>query len=117
MRTIQVIGNVGKDAELRIGENGTARLKFSLAAKGTRRGSESMWFDCTVWGKRAESLADHITKGSKLYVSGEFGARERDKGGCWFDVSVDTLEFCGGKQQTQQRDEPEADPFGGDPLA
>jgi len=99
MQIIMIAGNVGKDAVLRRTQGGDAVLGFSLAVdngkdrEGNKR--DSTWYDCSIWGKRAESLERHITKGLKLAITGRPTAREHD-GKAYLGVSVNELTFQGG---------------------
>jgi single-strand DNA-binding protein len=116
MQTLIIAGNVGKDAVLRRTQGGEPVLGFSIAvdngkdANGNDR--PSTWYDCAVWGKRAEGLAKHIVKGSKLTVQGRPTARvHEDK--AYLGVNVDNLTFMGGpKAQQQRQEEPERDSYG-----
>lgn len=99
MQQLTIAGNVGKDGELRRTGNGDAVLGFSLAvdngkdANGNKR--EATWFDCSIWGKRAEALQSHITKGTKLVLTGRPTAREHN-GKAYLGISVNELTFMGG---------------------
>lgn len=99
MQVLMIAGNVGKDAVLRRTGNGDAVLGFSLAVdngkdkNGNKR--DSTWYDCSVWGKRAESLERYITKGSKLALTGRPTAREHE-GKVYMGISVNELTFMGG---------------------
>lgn len=103
MQKLIIAGNVGKDAELRRTGNGDAVLGFSLAVdngkdkNGNRR--ESTWYDCSIWGKRAEALERHIVKGLKLTLIGRPGAREHN-GKAYLQIIVDDLTFMGSAQQS-----------------
>lgn len=102
MQQLIIAGTVGRDAELRQTQNGDAVLGFSLAvdngkdAQGNKR--EATWFDCSIWGKRAQALAAHIRKGDKLTVTGRPGAREHN-GKVYLQCSVNDLTFQGGGQR------------------
>lgn len=106
MQVLMIAGNVGKDAELRRTNAGDAVLGFSLAVdngkdkNGNKR--DSTWYDCSIWGKRAESLQSYITKGTKLTLTGRPTAREHN-GKAYLGISVNDLTFMGGNQG-QQRD-------------
>ena len=99
MQQLTIAGNVGKDAELRRTGNGDPVLGFSLAVDngkdrdGNKR--DSTWYDCSIWGKRAESLQNHITKGTKLVLTGRPTARENN-GKAYLGISVNELTFMGG---------------------
>lgn len=101
MQSLTIAGNVGKDAILRRMKSGDPVLNFSVAVDGgkDKEGNkrDSTWFDCTVWGKRAESLERYITKGSKLVVTGRPTARHHE-GKVYMGVSVNDLTFMGGGQ-------------------
>ena len=105
MQKLIIAGNVGKDAVLRRTQSGDAILGFSLAVdngkdnQGNRR--DSTWYDCSIWGKRAESLERHITKGLKLTLIGRPTAREH-QGKVYMGISVDDLTFMGGGQGGNQ---------------
>ena len=100
-------GNLGRDAELRTTKGGDQLLAFNLAVSDRRGGAETTsWFACSVWGKRAQSLAPHLTKGTKVVVTGSLQTREFEtKGGekrTSLDVRVDQFDFAGGGQQASR---------------
>jgi single-strand DNA-binding protein len=71
MNTGFFTGNLGRDAELRQASNGDAVANFPLAVEtGTRQTPQTMWIDCSIWGKRAEKLAQYLTKGKKVAILG-----------------------------------------------
>ena len=106
MQNLVIAGNVGKDAVLRRTGNGDAVLGFSMAVdngkdkEGNKR--DATWFDCSIWGKRAESLERYITKGSKLVVSGRPTTRSHE-GKSYLGISINELTFMGGGQGGQER--------------
>jgi single-strand DNA-binding protein len=75
---IIVIGNLGRDPEMRYMPDGTAVTNMSLAsnkswtdqATGEAR-KVTTWFNVSVWGKQAESVAEYMKKGSPVLVVGE----------------------------------------------
>lgn len=99
MQSLTIAGNVGRDAELRRTGGGDPVLNFSIAVDngkdkhGNRR--ESTWFDCSLWGKRAEKLEAYIKKGDKLVVTGRPTAREHN-GKVYLGCNVNDLTFMGG---------------------
>ena len=101
MQQLMIAGTVGRDAVLRRTNSGDAVLGFSLAVDngkdkdGNKR--PATWFDCSIWGKRAEALERHITKGSKLALTGRPSARAHE-GKAYLGISVDQLTFMGGGQ-------------------
>lgn len=75
MRTLIIAGYVGQVRQNAM-PSGDLVLNFSLAVStGTKEKPETLWVDCALWGKRAESLAPYITKGKFLVVEGDAGIR------------------------------------------
>lgn len=74
MNSITVAGNIGKDAELRHTQNGDAVASFSVA-DSQGKDKETLWFDCSLWGKRADSLAPYLRKGTRVTVVGTLTMR------------------------------------------
>lgn len=104
MQQLTIAGNVGRDAELRSTQSGEKVLGFSLAVDNgkdkTGNKRESTWFDCSIWGVRAEKLAGHITKGSKMVLTGRPTAREHG-GKVYLGITVNDLTFMGGGSDRQ----------------
>ncbi len=117
MQNLIIAGNVGKDAVLRRTQSGDPVLNFSVAVdngkdkEGNRR--DSTWFDCSVWGKRAESLERYVTKGTKLTVSGRPTARAHE-GKAYLGLNVNELTFQGGGSQDggEQRQQEQGSGYG-----
>lgn len=64
-------GHIGRDGELNKSPNHDPVCNFPLAVNvGTTNNKDTMWIDCALWGKRAESLAQWLTKGKKVTVVG-----------------------------------------------
>jgi single-strand DNA-binding protein len=107
MISMTVAGNVGRDAQLRRTQGGDPVLGFSVAVdmgkdkNGSKR--DAVWVNCSIWGKRAESLETYITKGTKLVLTGRPGVNVYDGKGS-LTLSVNDLTFMGGSQQ-QRSDE------------
>ncbi|MYE54564.1 MAG: single-stranded DNA-binding protein [Chloroflexi bacterium] len=76
-----VIGNVGRDPEMRYTPSGSAVTSFSLAV--SRRYTppngepqeETEWFDITAWNRLAETCNNYVTRGMKVYVEGRLRSR------------------------------------------
>lgn len=81
MNLLVLAGNVGGEPRLNSvqTQNGPLSvLNFSLAVQTSKKDPATgkygtLWVDCSLWGTRADSLAQYIQKGSKLSVSGEPG--------------------------------------------
>jgi single-strand DNA-binding protein len=113
---IIVVGNLGKDPELRYAPNGDAVCGFNIATnrKYTDRSGqvvkETTWFRVSVWGKQAESCNQYLKKGSSVLVEGRLQA-DRDTGGprmyqkqdgttgTQFEITAVSVRFLGGGQQ------------------
>lgn len=97
MQILTIAGNVGNVKDVHsVGDDKV--LNFSIAVdNGKDKNGEKRdptWYDCALWGKRAESLAQYIEKGGKLAVSGRPGARAHD-GKAYLSLTVDSLTFMG----------------------
>ena len=104
MNNWTIAGNVGKDAVLRHIPHGDPVLNFSVGV-AERKGQENvtLWVDCSLWGKRAESLEPHIRKGSKVTVSGQAGVRVHE-GKAYMSMRVSDVTLQGSKQDGERRD-------------
>ena len=97
MKTISIAGNIGRDAVTRTTQGGDSVTGWSVAVEA-RNGQEkrTIWFDCNLWGKRGEALAQYLTKGSKVAVSGDFDTREHE-GKTYFTIRAAEVTLLGGK--------------------
>lgn len=103
MKQITIAGRLGKDAELRRTQGGDPVLSFPVAVDdGYGERKSTMWFDCTVWGKRAEALSSHLVKGMAVAVSGDLGKREHD-GKTYLTVRVSELTMQGGGERQDSK--------------
>ncbi len=79
-----LIGNLGRDPEVRYTQNGTAVANFTLATnevwtdKGGERQERTEWHRIVVWGKQAEIVREHLAKGKQVYVEGSLQTRQWD---------------------------------------
>lgn len=65
---ITIVGNLGRDPEMRHTQNGKTVTSFSVATKNWQ--GETTWFRVEVWGKQAENANQYLSKGSKVLVDG-----------------------------------------------
>ena len=120
MNSLTIAGTLGKDAEVRYLPNGDAVCNFSVAdSKGKDQGA--IWWNCQLFGKRAESLAQYLTKGQAVTVSGNVTEREwNDKEGTkrkTMDVRVQDVALQGGrKEQQEERPAPRQAPKAAQPV-
>ena len=102
MKAIVISGGIGKDAVLRRTQDGEAILGFSVAVDdGYGDKKRTIWFDCSVWGKRGEKLANMLTKGTKVSVSGELSTREHE-GKTYLTVRADGITIMGGGERKER---------------
>ena len=110
MKTVVIAGNIGKDAETRTTQGGKNVTSFNVAVED-RGGKEkaTLWFSCSLWGERGDSLAQYLTKGSKVAVSGDLSTREHD-GKTYLQIKVAEVTLMGGKQDGERQEERRTDP-------
>ena len=105
---IIVVGNLGRDPELRYTPQGTAVCSFTMATNERRKGQAgepqdvTTWFRVTVWGKQAETVSKYLTKGRNVYVEGRLHVGEwSDKEGkqrYTLEVNATDVRFLDGGQ-------------------
>jgi single-strand DNA-binding protein len=106
MKAIVISGRLGKDAELRRTQGGDPVLSFSVAVDdGYGEGKRTMWFECSVFGNRAQALEQHLKKGTSVSVSGAFGTREYD-GKTYLQIRVNDVTFIGNAPAKDERPAP-----------
>lgn len=77
-----IIGNLGKDPEMRYTPSGQAVTQFSVACNRTykdaqgERQEETEWFRVVAWGQQAEFAAEYLRKGAKVYIEGRIQTRQ-----------------------------------------
>lgn len=104
MKAIVIAGNIGKDAVTRTTQGGDKITGWSVAVEdGFGQNKRTMWFDCSWFGGRGEKLAQYLTKGSKITVSGDFSTREHE-GKTYLQVRVNDVTLQGGKPEGQRDD-------------
>jgi len=81
LNKIMLIGNLGKDPELRSTSSGTAVATFSMATNRSWKDQsgewqeETQWHNVVVWGNPAETITNYCKKGSKLFIEGRLTYR------------------------------------------
>ena len=82
LNKVMIIGNLGKEPEMRYTANGKARTTFSVAVnRKSGEKEETDWFSVVAWDKTAESCAAHLIKGQQVYVEGRLQTRTYEKDG------------------------------------
>ena len=79
-----LVGNLGRDAELRYTPGGAAVATINMATtevwndKAGQKQEKTEWHRVVLWGKTAESLNEYLTKGKQIYVEGRLQTRQWD---------------------------------------
>ena len=105
---LTIVGNLGKDPEMKYTTDGKAVTTFSVAA--SNRKDETTWFRVSTWDKQAETCNQYLHKGSKVLVEGTLRADgagnprvyERKDGLGWaasFEVVASSVKFLSGKDE------------------
>jgi single-strand DNA-binding protein len=77
-----LVGNLGRDAEMRFTQGGTAVSTVSIATtdvftdRDGQKREDTQWHRIVIWGKTAESIQPYLTKGKQIYVEGKIQTRE-----------------------------------------
>lgn len=105
MNVITIAGQLGKDSEIRHMPNGDPICGFSVAdSQGKEK--PTIWWNCSLYGKRAESLGQYLTKGQAVTVTGSITEREYiDKQGNKRkaqEIRVNDIALQGGKRESHQ---------------
>ena len=112
INSITISGNIGRDPEQKGTQSGTTVLSFSMAVTDRVRRNDqwedyTSWVNCVMFGKRAESIAQYLHKGSKVCVQGKIReAKWQDRDGnnrSRLDVIVDEIMFDSQHQPTYQQ--------------
>lgn len=122
LNTVSIGGNLCRDAELRATASGMAVLTFSVAVNESRKNRQTgeyedypNYVDCTMLGRRAESVSRYLTKGTYVALTGRLHQnRWQDKDGqnrSKLEVTADNIHFesrrpdgddCGRRQAEAQ---------------
>ena len=109
MNSITVAGQLGRDAEQRFLPNGDAVANFSVA-DSQGKDKPTIWWNCQIYGKRAESLAQYLVKGQAVTVAGSVSQRNyTDKNGqerTSMEIRVNDIALQGGKREEAPRAAP-----------
>lgn len=120
MNSVNMIGHLGKDPELKHLQNGDALASFSLAFD-QGKDKDAGWVDVTVFGAQAENCAQYLSKGARVGVTGRLSYRTWEKDGrterkleviaSWVDFPPKS-EAPARAEARPQADAPMDDPFG-----
>ena len=102
-----IIGNLGRDPEMRMTQGGTAVCQLNIATtrvytnRSNDKVEETEWHRVVVWGKQAESCSQYLSKGRQVYIEGRLQTRNYDdKDGVKkyiTEVVADVVQFLGSR--------------------
>lgn len=99
MNSVMLLGNLGKDPEVRYTGDNMAIANFRLATKG-RTKDETEWHTCVAFGKTAEVIEKHVKKGDMILVQGRLQTRKwqdnEGKDRYTTEIVAERMEFAGG---------------------
>ena len=123
LNKVMLIGNLGRDPEVRFTGNGRAVGRFPLATSEVwndqdgQRQERTEWHNVVVWGKQAETCGQYLAKGRQVFIEGSIRTRQYDdKDGnrrYMTEVIAQRVQFLGGGRAgggAQQRDSQGAEP-------
>ncbi|MBI3158476.1 MAG: single-stranded DNA-binding protein [Chloroflexi bacterium] len=113
---ITIVGNLGRDPEMRYLPSGQAVTSFSVATNRTYTASngekvkETVWFRVSAWGRQAETCNQYLKQGKQVLVEGRMTAdKETGNPRVWtgqdgaprasYEVSADRVVFLGGREE------------------
>lgn len=109
---VNLLGGLTRDPEVKQGGSGTAYIRFSLACgyytkdKVTGEFKEQVdYINCTAFGRNAENIGKHCTKGSQLFIDGKIkNSKFEHKGETKYEtyVLVEDVYLAGGKRKDEQ---------------
>jgi len=109
MNTLIIAGTLTRDAELKYLPNGDPIANFSIADNQGGRDKHAIFWNCGLYGKRAESLSQYLTKGQAVTVTGSVSEREwTSKDGekrKSMDVRVNDVALQGGRREAESQQE------------
>ena len=104
MLKLDLIGRLGRDAELKTLDGGGKVVNFAVATDvGHGENMRAQWSDCALYGSRAEKLAPFLTKGREVFVTGTGAPRiidGRNGQSVILDVKVFDVQLVGAKPQS-----------------
>ena len=127
-----LVGNLGRDPELRYTPQGTPVCSFSMATNERRKDKsgemqdQTTWFRVTLWGRQAETASQYLIKGRPVYIEGRLRVEEwTDRDGKprhTLEVHATDMQFIGAgaggagrSEEAQAERTPAAEPATGQP--
>ena len=114
MNNLTIVGRIGKVGELRYTQSGKAVINLSVAvdngkdANGEKR--QATWFDISLWEKQAEALAEYLTVGDRIGITGQVRLKvdrgQDEKEYPKLTIDFPRVELLGGSTQAAQTQQP-----------
>jgi single-strand DNA-binding protein len=103
-----LVGNLGKDPELKYTPSGAAVANFSLATQNTFKNKdgekETVWHNIVAWKQLAEICGKYLQKGKQVYIEGRITNRswdDKDGKKCYItEIVAENMQMLGGKGET-----------------
>lgn len=125
LNKVMLIGNLGKDPEVRYTTSGSAVASFSLATtekfknKSGDWEEKTEWHNITLWGRQAEVAGEYLAKGKTVYIEGRLQTRKwQDKDGrdrYTTEIVGERMQMLGGRGEGGGR-QGGGRPAGGEPV-
>jgi len=124
---IILVGNLGRDPEMRYAPTGQVVTNFNVAANRSytsssgERVKETVWFRVSAWGRQAETCAEYLRKGSRVLVEGRLTAdpatggpriwrRQDGSAAASFEISAGSVTFLSSRADEEADDHPDGEP-------
>ena len=110
INSVNIVGRLTRDGDLRYTNSGTPVNKFSIAVNRSKKNGDQWeeevnFFDVVLWGKPGEVLSQYLKKGQQVAVSGELRQSRWEQDGqtrSKVEIQAHTVQLMGGKKDNQQ---------------
>ena len=107
-----LVGNLGRDAEVKVTAGGQSVASFSIATTETwtkdgEKKEKTEWHRIVLWGRQADTLQPYLTKGKQIYIEGRLETRQWEKDGqkhYTTEVKADRIVLLGGGGRGERSD-------------
>ncbi len=119
LNKVQLIGNIGKDPEIRFIPNGKQVARFSMAVNRSFKNKtgesidDTQWLNIEAWSGLAKVISEHLTQGDRVYIEGRLKTEKYDKNGetKYFTKVVAQQMIMLGKSRSNESSSEEDIPF------
>ena len=115
MNSVQEIGRVTKEIEVKATPSGKSVTNFTIAVPRFRREDGADFLNCVAWGKTAENMGRYVKKGDRIAVSGRLQSRNYESDGHKVyvtEIVADEVEFMEYKHKEDEQPNPETNVSG-----